>query len=47
VTGEVERTLVPRLLSFFEQIFLLAQELEIKKLKIYLQHKFQQKQDLP
>lgn len=42
-TGEVERELIPRLLSFFEQLFVLSQELDIKKLRIYLKHKFQLK----
>lgn len=34
------------MLQFFEQVLLLAQELEIKKLKIYLKYKFEEKQNL-
>jgi hypothetical protein len=43
ITDEIDKKSIPKLLEFFEQILLLTQELEIKKMKIYLQHKFQEK----
>lgn len=37
---EIEQTLLPKVLQIFYLLFLNILELEIKKLKIYLQYKF-------
>lgn len=43
--GDISEKLVPKILEIIEQMFMLMQELELKKLRIYLQHKFLNKKD--